>query len=992
MASPVVAWSLALLVAGLSTASPTVSFPINSQVPPVARLGQPFSFVFSPSTFSSSSPITYSLSNPPKWLSIDSDARRLFGTPESDDIAPGHVEGVPLNLVASDDSGSTTLTATLVVSRSPGPKLKIPLEKQVPNFGTFSSPSAFLSAPGTSFSFRLDTNTFSNPPSAPINYYATTADNTPLPAWISFDPTSLSFSGRTPSAESLIQPPQHFPFQVIASDVVGFAGAAMGFDIVVGSHQLAADETTIVLDATPGTLLSYTGLNDTVKVDGKPAAPGTVVIASTSKNPPWLTIDKHTFYMTGFPPETAESTNFTVTIRDTFSNSLNLTILVEVVGDKAGLFTGEPPKLTISPGKPFSIDLGPYLSNPQDIEISVETDSSHAWIRFNSSTATLFGDAPEGLMDSAANVKINAKSRHSRKSASMFFDIVIRAGSGGKGSTATDPTTAGAHPTESPGDQHSLSGDGLGNSRFNPVLLAVLLPLLLLLALAVCALFWYFRRRKDRQRPALSTRDISGPLPGTFVTTTHGLSVSHSLPDFTKRFGKSFSADDVFGPDKKTYLESRTAFLTRPDLPRPVGPVVRLLPPSGSPSSDTGAPGEDNNTPVVASGALVTLRPGTRGKISSSLSSITETSTIGELVDSRGLESVGTESRSSFRDKIEINVPRLLHTPGLTYADSPSPTEAMPTPRPGSSRTSPETGLSYCPPASAVRKLSWLRLKGVKGKRQGSKLVPGMKRLSEQPSVLTVDTFTPEMAGMAPPTIAVTQGDSENEAAVLESASLPLPQFPSRTSLSRPPTRSRPATCGNMGNPRQEPPLKASNDTTTTPAAPARSLLSNQQNAIPDFPTRVGETPADSLDIYDDIIEHNPFRPSRTWSTVPTTDEWVDETVESLALSRSASQQKHQNWTVLQESLPVIKSRDATAPGRLSDVASSVGLPQVREGEGEVFVAPCPVPLRAETAAAATLEGRGDGMPERSGLTRKSQSKGVSLRSEGSKSDYAIFI
>ncbi|KAG7288501.1 hypothetical protein NEMBOFW57_004854 [Staphylotrichum longicolle] len=73
--------------------------------------------------------------------------------------------------------------------------------------------------------------------------------------------------------------------------------------------------------------------------------------------------------------------------------------------------------------------------------------------------------------------------------------------------------------------------------------------------------------------------------------------------------------------------------------------------------------------------------------------------------------------------------------------------------------------------------------------------------------------------------------------------------------------------------------------------------------------------------MYDDILEHNPFRPSRTWSTVPTTDDWVDETVESLALSRSTSQQQQQqqqqqNWTVLQES-PLIRSRDTTASGAL---------------------------------------------------------------------------
>jgi axial budding pattern protein 2 len=633
-----------------------------------------------------------------------------------------------------------------------------------------------------------------------------------------------------------------------------------------------------------------------------------------------------------------------------------------------------------------------------------ETDSSYPWIQLDSSTTTLFGDAPQGLEDSVVNVKIKAKSRKSGKSASLSFDVAIRAVSDGKGSA---PTDSGADPTESSDGQRSSANDSPGNRRFNPVLLAVLLPLLLLLGLAVCALFWYFRRRQDSQRPPLSTRDISGPLPGTFVA---GPDVSHSLPDFTKRFGKSFSADDVFGPEKRSYFNSRQFFLTRPELPQSTG-SVRLLPPSDSPSSDPGTPQEGSKPPAVVGGALSALRPGTRGKISSSLSSITERS-IGELVDSRGLESVGSDSRRAFRDKIEINVPRVPQTPSSTHIGSPSPTEAMSTPRPGSSRTAldtdsaplrPDSRVSDYPPASAARKLSWPWLKGVKGKRQGTKLVPGMQRLSEQPSVLTVDTFASERTDKPSPTIPVTQGSDANEAAVVESDSLPLPPFPSRASLSRPPTRSSPVvTSGNLGSPGPEP--HHTSDTTPTnilPTPVTTSLLSPPDNSVPSLPLPSrGETPKHSLDMYDGIAgEHSPFRPSRTWSTVPTTDEWVDETVESLALSRSPSsqqQQQQQNWTVLQES-SVKTSHEFTTLGRgLPDIASSIRLGQAREGgsdgKGGVEVSAGLPPVWSGPVAAAMARIEGGQKREASGLTRKSRSMGVSLRSEGSRSDYAAFI
>jgi axial budding pattern protein 2 len=893
------------------------------------------------------------------------------------------VGGVSLNLVATDNTGSTTLTATLVVSASPGPRVEIPLQSQPPDFGTFSSPSTILSTPGKNFSFKLKPNTFSNPPGAVISYYAIMTDNTPLPAWVSFDSPSLSFTGRTPPAESLVQPPQHFSFRVIATDVVGFAGAAMDFDIVVGSHQLAANEPTIILNATRGALLSYTGLRDTVKVDGEPAVPGSVVVAATPDIPRWLSFDKQTWRLTGVPPDNAESANFTITLRDTFSNNLNVTVLIGVTGDRFDLFTTRLPKLTVTPGEPFSFDLRSYLLNPQDTEVSLEADTPYPWVRFDPDSTTLFGDAPEGLGDSTVGVKVMAKSKKSKKSASLSFELVIRAVSDGKGSTSSDSTSTGG--------------------SFNSVLLAVLLPLLFLLALAVCILFWYFRRRKEPRKPALSTRDISGPLPGTFVTKSDGLHVSHSLPDLSKGFGKSFSADDVFGSEKKSYFNSRTVFLTNPELFQPVG-EVKSLPPNNKPAPESGNQQGGVSLPSIVSEAVSPLRSGTRSKISNSLSSITETS-IGDLVDSRGIELVGSDSRRTFRDKIEINVPKFLQTPGSLYPGSTSPTETASTPRPGSARTAPEMdsvplrsdsrASSYYHFAPAARKLSWPWLKGVKGKRHGTKLVPGMQRLSEQPSLLTVDTFTSEATEQPSPTIPVTQENDPDGVAVLGPETLPLPQFPRRASLSRPPTRSGPTggeTRGKLGSE----PLHTS-DTTTTLPTPIPSLFGVEDDPMmPGFPIR-GGPPTGSLDVYGAAaMEHNPFRPSRTWSTVPTADEWADETVESLTLSRSTSQPQ-QNWMVFQESSP-IAGRDTAAPVKSAEMASSVRLPQAQEGEGgegegedrqegaELSVG------FSSPEVGPTVKLREEQKRERSGLTRKSQSNGVSLRSGGSRSDYAVFI
>ena len=982
MASRALTLVAALLLTGLSAAAPTISFPINSQVPPVARIGQPFSFVFSPTTFSSASRVTYSLSNPPRWLSVDSDARRLSGTPREDDIVQGRVAGVPVNLVATDESGSTTLAATLVVSRSPGPKVEIPLKKQVPDFGTFSNPSSILSAPGTSFSFDLDPDTFSDPSGAPVAYYATMADNTPLPAWMSFDPSKLSFTGRTPPSESLIQPPQHFSMQLVASDVVGFAGALLGFDIVVGNHRFVADETTIVLNATPGTPVSYTGLRSNVKVEGKPATIQNANIAAMSNFPPWLSVDNGTWHIFGVPPENAESTNFTITLQDTFSDTLNLTIAVAVTGDKDGLFTGNLPAFTITVGKSFSINLGQYLSNPQDTDISVETDASNPWIKFDPRTVTLSGDAPGDLKASSIDVKVKAKRRDSKKSASLPLSIVIRAVSDGEGTRGTSDSATTSHPTKSPNGQPSLAGDAAGNGHFNTVLLAVLLPLLVLLVLAICVLFWYFRRQKARQRPTITSRDISDPLPGTLVTELGGTGGSHSLPDLSRCFGKSFSADDVFGSDQKTYAESRTAFLTKPGLSQHLG-SVKLLPRSSS--SCTVARGPGRTSVVGGTAGSLGLRPETQNKLSNSLSSITETSMndeAGKLVDERALELVGIDGRMSFRDKIEINIPRLQQSPGSMYTGATSPrhcdTEMMSTPQADCSplpaldtEIAPlkaEPRLSHYPPAaSTTRKPSWPWLRGTKPKQQGPKLGRGMKRFNGQPSMSTVNSFGSGKTGLS---AVETREENGYHGTAHELPSPALTKVFSQVFLSRPTTRSGRTTIGNMEH-QSHGRIETSHTDLTSPGpslGTARGYSATRQEL---------------MDIsYQDLAEQSPFRPSRTWSTVQTTDDWVDQTVESLdalqgpaTISRPVSQQ---NWAVLQEP-PILTDGDVAGSGRLPEFASSVRLPQIQERE-------------LGTAASLVSSRPGTANAGRSGLTRQSHSKGFSLRSEGSKSDYAAFI
>ncbi|KAJ4407667.1 polarity establishment/cellular polarization [Neurospora sp. IMI 360204] len=496
--------------------------PSAPKSPPIARIGEPFSFVFSKSTFTSTSAVTYSLTNSPRWLSIGSDARKLYGTPKKTDVGSGDVVDVPVGLVATDETGSTTLDITLIVSRKAGPKLDIPLNQQIPGFGFFSNPYTILSPPRNQFSFVLDPKTFSASSDKPLTYYAVMSDNTPLPAWISFDAGRLALSGQTPSFEALIDPPQTFEFQLLATDTPGFAGASLRFNIVVGNHRVTADQTTVVINTTAGEPFSYGGLRESIEVDGQLMASGDgLIVASTFNIPSWLTLEMDSLRIAGTPPMAAKSTNFTIALEDRFADRFNLTVMVQVSGNQAqasGMLKEELPVIQAQAGEHISFDLAPYLENPDGTEIAIDDDASPSWIHVRE--GTIFGDVPNSSKDSIVSATIRLTSKASGASESVLLSVHMLAESRDTADTtdaASGPgsTSTGDSGGTKPSRKHAPTPVGL-------ILLVTILPGLLLLGALMSMLVCCLGRRREAKRPKLSTRDISGPLPGTFTINVTG--------------------------------------------------------------------------------------------------------------------------------------------------------------------------------------------------------------------------------------------------------------------------------------------------------------------------------------------------------------------------------------------------------------------------------------------------------------------------------------
>lgn len=576
-------WIAALIVT-VCEAAPTVSFPINSQVPPIARIGEPFEFVFSPSTFSSDSPITYTLSNPPDWLSIESGARRIFGIPRQADVPSGEVLGVPITIVATDPSGSVSSAATLVVSRNPSPVVQIPPAEQVPKFGQpFSQPASVLSYPDNDFDYAFSTSTFSRPN---LNYYAVSGDNSPLPAWISFDPSRLGFRGRTPPLGSLVNPPQAFEFKLMASDVVGFSAVSLSFFVVVGEHQLTTEEISYDINATIGSAVSDKNLKGKVRLDGREAEPADIRSIETPNIPSWLSLDKDNWEFRGIPPTGSRPTSFPLILRDRYGDSLNLTVQVNFA---TALFRNSLGDLQVKAGSRFSFDLKPHLLNPDATEIEMETDSASKWASYDASVMRLSGNIPRNQGVSAATLVLKAKSKTSDITDERA--LRIRIDDSGESSSPTtlitaptlsatqQPTLAGETSPEST-SQSSLptssseSSEG-GGLSLGKILLAVLLPVTLLAILLFFLCLAWRRRRQRRSRP-LDRKDISGPIPGSFMQV--GVPEDSPMREVSKSVdvGYQETAGRNSAPGGRTFSSaaSRQSFYRFPMTPPPRAPPV----------------------------------------------------------------------------------------------------------------------------------------------------------------------------------------------------------------------------------------------------------------------------------------------------------------------------------------------------------------------------------------------------------------------------------
>lgn len=225
---------LSTLWAAFTYAQPTLKYPVQDQLPRIARVNQSYAWSLLPDTFeSSSSSLTYSTSDLPSWLSFDSASLAFSGFPTQDD------EGTfPITLTASDGSPTETYFSILVSTNEP-PAVHIGFDTQIanasaPDFNTadpLPSGDAVLIHPYYSFAMGYEWNTFRPGRNAwknDVYYSAHVKGTTDLPSWLTFDNKTVTFWGVAP-------PEGSWEIVVTGSDYWGYTAIENGFGIQVST-------------------------------------------------------------------------------------------------------------------------------------------------------------------------------------------------------------------------------------------------------------------------------------------------------------------------------------------------------------------------------------------------------------------------------------------------------------------------------------------------------------------------------------------------------------------------------------------------------------------------------------------------------------------------------------------------------------------------------------------------------------------------------------
>lgn len=507
------------LLAGTALATPQLAFPINSQFPPVAYVSQPYNFEFAVTTFVSPLPqVAYAITDGPTWLQFDKSSRVLTGTP-----LQKHVGTNTFRLTASDSTGQASTTVTLMVlSESSVLTSNTLVLPQLEKAGPVSGPQSLILHPSQPFEVVFSPQTFGGITSN-TQYYAASQNHSPLPSWMQFDPSQLSFKGTSPPLIPPSPAPQTYGFVMMASNVPDFTQAMVQFDIVVSDNILAFTAPIQQYNISRNVPFETPSLRSSLLLNGESITDGQVVNATTDA-PGWLQLDKIQLTLSGSPPAAADI-NVTISVTDAYNDIANMTIQLQH-GELIASSIGRIASVRINLGQEFSYSVNDSgFAGPGQMTANLEATSG--WLHFDARRRILSGHVPLDLPYNTIIIPVTFKNDTVDIVGTVDLQPAVTE------TRTSDTSTVGTRPTSTPRPSKTDISYGAaarsnkGPSRHVTTIILAMLAVACGLLTILCLALWVLRRRKRKIQVVSEQEYVSGdPQRGEGITMERSESIS----------------------------------------------------------------------------------------------------------------------------------------------------------------------------------------------------------------------------------------------------------------------------------------------------------------------------------------------------------------------------------------------------------------------------------------------------------------------------------
>ena len=428
------------LLPQLACATPQVNYPLSLQYPPVARIGEPFSFQFAPTTFSSDSEnLQYSLAGNPPWLLLDGDSRTLLGTPQASDIGTAN-----FTINAAGQGGAVaSMESHLFVSAADEPTAKDDVSTALSAAGDISRHNTVTVKPLKHFNISFPSDTFDSH-NVSLSYFALLENRTPLPAWISFDSSSVSFVGITPATTY----PQNIQMVLIASEAPGFSASSVSFTMVVSEHTLVFKPSSQSISIAKGQDVQINDLKKGLFLDGSSVRDKDLQ-SVTAELPSWLSLDNDTITISGTAPAELKSQDIVITAKDQAGDIAEYTIHVKI---QSKTLIGDIGTLNLTLGEPFNYII-PQKFPGKYKNVTVDLGNLAGHLQFDLATVTISGTVPANFIPQDVQCSLTAVSDQNSDKDSQTFHIKVSK------ATTTSPrdTSGGTNRSEHTSDKRKMA-------------------------------------------------------------------------------------------------------------------------------------------------------------------------------------------------------------------------------------------------------------------------------------------------------------------------------------------------------------------------------------------------------------------------------------------------------------------------------------------------------------------------------------------------------